>query len=327
MGSVNLKKERIGLINTNKEGYQMRIIDYINNQNVIVEFNDEEKTQVQTAFYRFEKGTVRRIRNLKEKRNGLISTNNQGSIMKIIKYNTANDIEVEFQDKYKAVVHTSYDCFITGGVKNPYYHDVYGIGCTGTKYPTSIKQGDKWVTTKEYSTWLHMLERCYLQKCKDVNPTYQNATTCEEWLNFENFYEWLHSQENYTNWANLKWSALDKDIIGGKGNKLYCPDTTCLVPVDINELFVKRNKLRGDLPIGVRDNIRGFLPYRAYCGLGTKKKGIELGSYSTPEEAFLVYKTFKENLIKKKAEKAYSQGKITKRCYDAMMEYQVEITD
>ena len=37
--------------------------------------------------------------------------------------------------------------------------------------------------------------------------------------------------------------------------------------------------------------------------MGKKKTGIELGSYATPEEAFLVYKTFKEKLIKKNISK------------------------
>lgn len=44
-----------------------------------------------------------------------------GCNMKIIKYNKAIDIIVEFQDKYKAKVHTSYSCFEKNGVKNPNY--------------------------------------------------------------------------------------------------------------------------------------------------------------------------------------------------------------
>ena len=35
----------------------------------------------------------------------------------------------------------------------------------------------------------------------------------------------------------------------------------------------------------------------------------------------------KENLIKQVAKEEYSKGNITKQCYEAMMKYEVEITD
>ena len=48
---------------------------------------------------------------------------------------------------------------------------------------------------------------------------------------------------------------------------------------------------------------------------------------NSPEEAFLLYKKEKENYIKQIANEQYNIGNITKRCYDAMINYEVEITD
>ena len=50
-----------------------------------------------------------------------------------------------------------------------------------------------------------------------------------------------------------------------------------------------------------------------------------LGLFDTPEKAFQAYKIAKENYLKELAEKYKSQ--IDPRAYDALMNYQVEITD
>lgn len=52
---------------------------------------------------------------------------------------------------------------------------------------------------------------------------------------------------------------------------------------------------------------------------------IYLGTYDTPEEAFMVYKTAKENHIKEMADKY--KDLIPKKLYDAMYEYEVEWED
>ena len=44
--------------------------------------------------------------NQSKNRLGEININNQGYLMKIVKYDNANDIVVEFQDDYKGRVHT-----------------------------------------------------------------------------------------------------------------------------------------------------------------------------------------------------------------------------
>lgn len=245
--------------------------------------------------------------------------NKQGNLMKIIEYNNSMDVFVEFQDEYKATIHTTYDNFLKGSIKNPYYKSVFEVGIIGSKYSTWINNKH----TKEYGTWCRMLERCYSKKLKEKRPTYENVTCCNEWMLFENFYEWLHSQSNFNKWISEKDSAIDKDILI-KGNKIYSPNTCCLVPKNINSLFVKCNATRGDLPIGVSKC--GNL-FRVKCQNPFKNKCEYLGDYHTLEEAFEVYKQYKESIIKQVAKEEYNKGNITKRCYEAMINYKVEITD
>ena len=245
--------------------------------------------------------------------------NNQGCPMKIIIYNNSSDITVEFQDDYKFRVNTIYANFKSGSIKNPYYPSVYGVGIIGIKYPTHINCKN----TKEYHAWTEMLRRCFDEAHRNRQPTYKQVVCCEEWLLFENYYEWLHSQPNFDKWkSGYRW-AIDKDILF-KRNKIYSPNACCLVPQNINCLFLKREAERGIYPIGVRYTNDGYL---ACCNNPFTNKKEELGHYSTPENAFLAYKKRKEEIIKQVAEVEHNNENITRECYEAMMKYEVEIDD
>ena len=237
--------------------------------------------------------------------------------MKIVKYNSYSDIIVEFQYKYKYKIHTNFGVFKNGQLKNPYYPEVFGKGMIGEKY-----NKDK---LKECSAWHDMLRRCYDEKYHITKPTYKECFVCEEWMLFDNFYEWIHNQDNFNKWkSGYKW-CIDKDILI-KGNKIYSPETCCLIPENINSLFTKRQNDRGKYPIGVscykQENkfiARVNNPFVSGCET--------IGIYNTSEEAFYAYKKRKEDIIKQVARKEYEKGNIIKRCYEAMMNYQVEITD
>lgn len=244
---------------------------------------------------------------------------NEGYLMKIVQYNHCKDIVVEFQDEYKARVHTSYRWFTLGTIKNPYHPSVYGVGIVGNKYQTFINKKQ----TKEYLSWRRVLGRCFDENFKEQNQTYQNAICCKEWLYFENFYDWLHSQENFDKWLNGSQWAIDKDILI-KGNKIYSPETCCLVPKNVNGLFVKCDALRNSLPIGVVKHGSGYL---VSCKNPFTSKHEYFGTHPTEEIAFNKYKKVKENFIKQVAEEELANGNIIKECYEAMMKYQVEITD
>lgn len=251
---------------------------------------------------------------------GVEKLNNQGCLMKVIAYKNSENVLVEFQDKYKYKTNCIWGNFIKGSVKNLYYPTVYGVGITGNKYPTKDDNGKD---AKEYKAWASMLHRSYILKYKENFPTYKDVICCEEWLYYPNFYEWMHTQENFEKLMELKDIQVDKDILI-KGNKIYSPKTCCLVPNSVNGLFIKSNATRGGLPIGVTYKTRDHV-YEVQCRLNGKE--TYLGRTRTPEEGFLIYKEYKESYIKKIAQEEYDKGNIIKKCYEAMMNYQVEITD
>lgn len=313
------REERLGLTKYNKWNEPMKIVEYESAQHVTVEFQDELKEQKNTDWKSFLTGGVVNPR-IKKERQNLCKYNNQGSLMKIIEYVDTKNVIIEFQDKYKYRTNVQWSAFENGNVKNPFYPSVYGAGITGVKYPVSDCNKKN---LKEYKMWGSLLSRCYVINKKNEFYTYKNVECCKEWIYYPNFYEWLHSQENFEILMNNKDIEVDKDILI-KGNKLYSPDTCCLVPHSINTLFIKSDKIRGDNMIGVTYKTRDRI-YEAQCNVNGRE--TYLGRFHNAEDAFYCYKEFKEEIIKETATQEYSKGTITKRCYDAMMNYEVEITD
>lgn len=92
--------------------------------------------------------------------------------------------------------------------------------------------------------------------------------------------------------------------------------------------FTKRDKTRGEYPIGV-DYHKAGNKFRARCNVyDFKIKKLinkHLGLYNTQEKAFEVYKHYKENHIKDVAN--YYKGLIPERLYNALYDYEVEIDD
>lgn len=245
---------------------------------------------------------------------GEIGFNKNGSKMTIVHYNGSKDVVVEFERGNR--VHTSYERFKDGSVKNVYDRTVLGVGYIGEgDYKVSING----VHTPHYSYWKGMLYRCYSEKWKDKNRTYEDCLVSDEWHNFQTFAKWF--DENYYEVDNQKMS-LDKDILI-KGNKLYSSTTCVFVPQDINMLFVKRDSKRGELPIGVGLN-KPDGKYIARCR-GLEGKLVHIGIFTTIDGAFYAYKEYKENLIKEVAEKY--RNIIPIHLYYAMMDYKVEKND
>lgn len=250
-------------------------------------------------------------------RTGEIRFNKLGSKMEIIGYRNFHDMDVYFPEYNWIFKNCDFGNFKRGNVKCPYELSVFGVGYIGEgKYP--IRENGK--PTKCYKTWSHMLERCYNEKYQIKNPTYINCVVCEEWHNFQNFAEWFY--KNYYE-INNDVMYLDKDILT-KHNKIYSPQTCVFVNNRINTLFCNRKRDRGEYPIGVHLNTNNINKFSSNCSDKNNNK-VFLGSYKTPEEAFQVYKEFKEKVIKEVAEeyKPY----IPDILYQAMYRYEVEITD
>ena len=107
-----------------------------------------------------------------------------------------------------------------------------------------------------------------------------------------------------------------------KGNKIYSEDTCVFVPREINNLTIFRKKSRGEYPLGVSWDVKSS-KYRSQLQKGDRR--VSLGWFDSPLEAFVVYKEAKETYIKEVANKWKDQ--IDTRVYEALMKYQVEITD
>lgn len=246
-------------------------------------------------------------------RTGEEKTNNFGSLMIIKEYRKNKDIDVYFPKYNWVSKNKQYSDFKKGNIKCIYEERFYNKGYMGEgNYKVRINRK----LTKHFKVWNDMLRRCYSSKSIEKRPTYTECTVHDSWLNFQTFSEWYY--ENYYELPG-EIMSLDKDILC-KGNKIYSPDTCVFVPTRINSLFTKCDKCRGDLPIGVSYKNK---KYRAYCHVDKKMK--HLGCYNTPEEAFQVYKNFKEQYIKEVAEQY--RDLIPQKLYDGMMNYKIEIDD
>ena len=250
----------------------------------------------------------------KDDRLGETRLNNNGEEMKIVRYDNAFDIDIQFVKDGVILEHRQYDHFKKGQIKNPMFPSVHGVGFIGVGKFKPFDENGK--PTRCYIIWRAMFQRCYCSNHQDKYPTYKGCTVDEKWHNFQVFAEWYY--ENYYEIGNEKMN-LDKDILH-KGNKVYSPDTCVFVPASINTLFVKCDKARGEYPIGVR-KMRNKFEARLSRGNGME----HLGVFNTANEAFLTYKIAKEQYIKEVAEKY--KDKIPCELYEAMVAYEVDIND
>ena len=252
-------------------------------------------------------------------RTGEERINNFGSKMIIKEYRKYSDIDVYFPEYDWIFKHTRYDSFKNGKIKCPYEPRYFGVGYLGEgKYKMSIDGKH----TDEYNIWYNALRRCYNPKLQEKRPTYKGCRVEDYLLNFQHMGEWI--EDNYYEVPG-EVMCLDKDILY-KGNKIYSRDTCIFVPERINLLFTKRGNDRGKDPIGVYQ--LSSCNYQVSCNNGYGKV-IYLGTYSTEEEAFQVYKEYKERVIKNVID-SY-EGKIPEPFYSklkvAMYNYKVEIDD
>lgn len=250
---------------------------------------------------------------------GEIYSNKFGTQFKIIEYQSSSRVIVQSIDEYHISKMVYYRDLIRGSVLSPYDKTVCGVGYLGTgEYLTAVDG----VLTLAYSAWKHMMDRCYNDKSHTHRPTYAECTVAEEWHNYQNFAKWWN--ENYYQ-CNNETMCLDKDI-ATKGNKIYGPDTCLIVPQRINTLIESCKSARKSLPVGVSVD-----PYskrfRAACRIlcdGVSKKK-HLGLYDTPNEAFEVYKNYKEKYIQSVANEYKSL--LPENVYNAIYNYKITIDD
>ena len=248
---------------------------------------------------------------------GKVCKSKSSGDFKIVKYKNSTNVEIQFlKTGFETVVELGN--IKKGDVKDPYVPSVFGVGITGTKYSITISG----VKTREYALWKNMLQRCYSDAYRKKRPTYEGCEVSDNFKSYEYFYEWCHKQIGF---GNQGWH-LDKDLLTKgniKDNKVYSEGTCVFIPSEINTLLIKRAASRGEYLIGVSWSNTN----KAFVARVNKSKGGSeyLGLFNTEIEAFKAYKKAKESFVKEQANKWKSQIDI--RAYDALMNYQVEITD
>jgi len=176
---------------------------------------------------------------------------------------------------------------------------LFGVGTydgdTSTQREIKTETGRKVIwRCHYYSKWVDMLRRCYSERAKKKNPTYEKVFVCDEWLIFSNFKAWMINQEAV--FGSITGKELDKDIIGD--GVLYSENNCCFISRKVNLFFsYQRLKKESKLPAGVikHTNSVGRIYYVAkiqhpvgYKNL-IKAKRISLKYCRTPEEAHFIW--------------------------------------
>lgn len=131
-----------------------------------------------------------------------------------------------------------------------------------------------------YAKWVFMLERCYSEKYLAEKPSYRGCFVCPEWLFFSEFKAWFMSQQ-------YEGKHLDKDLLV-LGNKEYSPERCLLVSAGVNSFMTEVKSNIGDYPTGVCLK-KATGKYTTYVNNPLTGMKLQIGTYSTPEEARLNY--------------------------------------
>ena len=191
---------------------------------------------------------------------------------------------------------------------------VYGVGFNDKTRPAKVDGK----IVKEYDLWQSMLSRCFSEKYQTRYPTYKGCNVSDNFLNYTFFYDWCQEQTGFGKVDEKgRYWELEKDLLF-TGNKTYSETNCVFVPHEINLFFNNHGNARGEYPVGVYFH-KASGKFKAQCKVNGKRQ--HLGLFNTPQEAFAVYKHFKEDLCKQLALKW--QSEIDERLFNAMMTWEV----
>lgn len=212
----------------------------------------------------------------------------------------ATRILIEFiATGYRNKVHAQ--CIRKGGVKDKYIPSLCGIGYTGK----GVGKDDSPISIKAYSAWQNMINRCYSEKRRHVNPTYAGCTVDESWHCFQIFFLWFkeHYKEGF---------QIDKDVLSPFGKKVYSAKTCEFIPRSINNLFNDNRVERGLYPQGVCYDKKSN---KFVANARANNVSFYLGGYDTPLEAYGAYMEKRLELSKNLLEIALKNGDISHLFY------------
>lgn len=173
------KIDRVGEISVNNQGLKMKIIKYVNNNDITVEFEDGSIAE-HKKYYRFKEGGIAHPNHTTLiDRTGETGINNQGLKMEIVKYITSNDITIKFEDD-SIVKHRTYRQFKEGSIMHPDYTKI--IDRTGE---TNVNNQGLTMTIVEYKT------------CKDITVQFEDGTIVE-YRKYNDFKKGRIALPNYT---------------------------------------------------------------------------------------------------------------------------------
>ena len=255
------------------------------------------------------------MENLKSDLVGKIFETNFSGKCEVVKYVTAKELYVRFDDG--TIVRTMFGNLKRGVVGNPTRSKVFGVG---------INDDREYTKTKEYVLWHSMLRRCYSEVYQKDKPRYVGCYVSDDWKLFSNFRRDIVHIPFFDTALNGNYE-LDKDILF-TGNKVYSKETVCFVPREINSALIKKDGISNGYMIGVYKSLNSNR-YKASTSAGVlntyrKKFGMKT-QYATEIEAHQAYLKCKKAYLADLANKY--NGEIEQRVFEALMNYQVEIDD
>lgn len=238
---------------------------------------------------------------------GEIYTSNSSGRFEVIDYLSSNKILIKFiNNGYERWVRSG--AVMSGKIQNKYTPTDMGVGFLGEgKYKFRDYNGGY---TAEYLKWHDMLYRCYSPRAKKC---YRNVLVCKDWHNFQNFAKWMTNQVFHKGWH------LDKDLLASK-NKEYSPSTCLFLPTEINSFLSSTKNKHNKLPLGVTRQGKKFS-----SKILLRKKQVYIGTFETANEAFLAYKSKKEEQLFDLANQW--KGIIDDKAYAALINYEIKQYD
>lgn len=230
--------------------------------------------------------------------------NKSGRELEVVEIVNSKKVRVKF-------ILSGYEAWATseniraGLVKDRLAGTIFGVGSLG------LFSGNKVKSTLSGQKWYNLLSRCYRESDSNYSQYgSRGVSVCEEWKLYANFAQWYDNYE----YKEDTW-VLDKDILQ-EDNLIYSPETCCLVPQEINNMFKRdRDNSKNAVFLDKKLDKPGC---RKYCSdsIGVEKFGGRQ-YFHTYEEAMENSTQKKKEFIKYRAEKW--KDKICPKVYAAML--------
>jgi hypothetical protein len=185
-------------------------------------------------------------------------TTTSGQTGVVVKYVNSKEVYFKF-DATGWVGCFSMDNIRSGKVKDKMFPSVCGTGFIGDgEYKASVK-GKR---DKSYLSWMGMIQGCYDEKYMEMQSTHKGYSVVEEWHNYQNYAEWYY--DNLPD-DGKEYRVSRMDAI--YGDKIFSPESCCLVPVGRKQKFPKQKIHKFKSPDGEVFEVTNVLKFCKEHGL------------------------------------------------------------